>query len=156
MLSASILERAEPWSSVTPEQNQDYRTFSHPFPTLPMIICYPINTPTPQQLVFLGGTLEIHSSVFSLGCLKNKLSLCCKAPQDRVSGWSVLILFFSSIVQFGGFFVLVVCCCTESLSCSMQDLQFSLRDLQTFSCGVRPSSPTRDQTRAPCIGSTAS
>ena len=83
-------------------------------------------------------------------------SLCCKAPQDRVSGWSVLILFFSSIVQFGGFFVLVVCCCTESLSCSMQDLQFSLRDLQTFSCGVRPSSPARDRTRAPCIGSTAS
>ena len=75
VLSASILERAEPWSSVTPEQNQDYRTFSHPFPTLPMFICYPINTPTPQQFTFLGGILEMYSSVFSLGCLKNKLSL---------------------------------------------------------------------------------
>ena len=36
----------------------------------------------------------------------DKLSLCCKAPQDRVSGWSVLILFFSSIVQFGVFLFL--------------------------------------------------
>lgn len=80
VLSASILEHTEPWSSVTPEQNQDYCTFSHPFPMLPMFICYPINTPTPQrasQLAFLGGALEMHSSVFLLCCLKNTLSLCC-------------------------------------------------------------------------------
>ena len=53
-----------------------------------------------------------------------------------------------------GVFVLVICCCAESLSCSMQDLLSSLRHLQTFSYGARTSSLTRDQTLAPCIGST--
>ena len=43
----------------------------------------------------------------------------------------------------------------QTLSCGMQNLSCSM---QTLSCGmhVGSSSPTRDQTRVPCIGSTES
>ena len=42
------------------------------------------------------------------------------------------------------------------LSCGMRALRCGMRDL--FSCGVHvgSSSPTRDRTRAPCIGSVES
>lgn len=77
VLSASILEHAEPWSSVTPEQNQDYCTFFPSFPHAPHVYLLFHKYPNSPALRFLGGALEVHFLVFWLCCLKNTLSLCC-------------------------------------------------------------------------------
>ena len=82
VLRASVSERAEPCSSVTPEQNQDYHTLFLSFPTLRDFICYPVNITTPQHFALLGGAFEMHS-VFSLGCLENQFCLCCTSWESQ-------------------------------------------------------------------------